>query len=141
MGDPVGIGPELICLALNRPEIYKVVRPLVIGDVRIMEASRKVTGTSHMIASINIPGAGRFKPGCIDVLNISNLDLKSVFWGHPTLASGRAMIDYINPLRVDHIITIEVPIEYLHRDKKSIVNQREVGQDTNAFSNALRGSL
>ncbi len=96
MGDPVGIGPELICLALNRPELYKVARPLVIGDVRIMEASRKVTGTTHVIASINIPCAGHFKPGCIDVLNISNLDLNSIFWGHPTLASGRAMIDYIN---------------------------------------------
>jgi 4-hydroxythreonine-4-phosphate dehydrogenase len=96
MGDPVGIGPELICLALNRPEIYNIVRPIVIGDVRIMEASRKITGTSHVIASVNIPGAGRYKPGCIDVLNVSNLDLKTVFWGHPTLASGRAMIDYIN---------------------------------------------
>ncbi|MCP4216169.1 MAG: type IV pilus twitching motility protein PilT [bacterium] len=52
-----------------------------------------------------------------------------------------AMIDYINTHRVDHIITIEDPIEYLHRDKKSIVNQREIGQDTNSFSSALRSSL
>ena len=52
-----------------------------------------------------------------------------------------AMIDYINTHRVDHIITIEDPIEYLHRDKKSIVNQREIGQDTNNFSAALRSSL
>lgn len=52
-----------------------------------------------------------------------------------------AMIDYINTHRVDHIITIEDPIEYLHRDKKSIVNQREIGQDTLQFSSALRSSL
>lgn len=52
-----------------------------------------------------------------------------------------AMIDYINTHRVDHIITIEDPIEYLHRDKKSIVNQREIGQDTIKFSSALRSSL
>jgi twitching motility protein PilT len=52
-----------------------------------------------------------------------------------------AMIDYINTRRVDHIITIEDPIEYLHRDKKSIVNQREIGQDTRAFAAALRSSL
>jgi twitching motility protein PilT len=52
-----------------------------------------------------------------------------------------AMIDYINTQRVDHIITIEDPIEYLHRDKKSIVNQREIGQDTNEFKSALRASL
>jgi len=52
-----------------------------------------------------------------------------------------AVIDHINTHRVDHIITIEDPIEYLHRDKKSIVNQREIGQDTNTFSLALRSSL
>ena len=52
-----------------------------------------------------------------------------------------AMIDNINTHRIEHIITIEDPIEYLHRDKKRIVNQREVGQDTIEFSNALRSSL
>jgi twitching motility protein PilT len=52
-----------------------------------------------------------------------------------------AIIDYINTQRVEHVITIEDPIEYLHRDKKSIVNQREIGQDTNNFSTALRSSL
>ncbi len=52
-----------------------------------------------------------------------------------------AMIDHINSIRVDHILTIEDPIEYLHRDKKSIVNQREIGSDTNNFSTALRSSL
>ncbi|MCK5056673.1 MAG: type IV pilus twitching motility protein PilT [Candidatus Aminicenantes bacterium] len=52
-----------------------------------------------------------------------------------------AMIDYINTHRIEHIITIEDPIEYLHRDKKSIINQREVGQDTNSFAAALRASL
>jgi twitching motility protein PilT len=52
-----------------------------------------------------------------------------------------AMIDYINSSRVEHIITIEDPIEYLHRDKKSIVNQREIGQDTESFAKALRASL
>jgi len=52
-----------------------------------------------------------------------------------------AMIDYINIHRVEHIVTIEDPIEYLHRDKKSIINQREVGSDTNDFTKALRSAL
>jgi len=52
-----------------------------------------------------------------------------------------AMINHINTHRIEHIITIEDPIEYLHRDKKSIINQREVGMDTNSFSNALRSAL
>ncbi len=52
-----------------------------------------------------------------------------------------AMINHINTHRIEHIITIEDPIEYLHRDKKSIINQREVGMDTNSFANALRSAL
>ncbi len=51
------------------------------------------------------------------------------------------MIDIINSTRSEHIITIEDPIEYLHTHKKSIVNQREVGQDTKSFSRALRSAL
>lgn len=52
-----------------------------------------------------------------------------------------AMIDFINSNRTEHIITIEDPIEFLHRDKKSIVNQREVGLDTRSFAAALRSAL
>jgi twitching motility protein PilT len=55
-----------------------------------------------------------------------------------TLAS---MIDLINSSRTEHIMTIEDPIEYLHRDKKSIINQREIGNDTESFSKALRQAL
>ena len=52
-----------------------------------------------------------------------------------------AMIDYINSHRCDHIMTIEDPIEFLHRDKKSIVNQREVETDTKSFAGALTSAL
>ncbi|OGU00244.1 MAG: type IV pili twitching motility protein PilT [Geobacteraceae bacterium GWB2_52_12] len=52
-----------------------------------------------------------------------------------------AMIDYINNQRTCNIITIEDPVEFLHRDNKSIISQREVGTDTPTFSAALKGSL
>ena len=55
-----------------------------------------------------------------------------------TLAS---MIDLINETRAVHIMTVEDPIEFLHRHKLAIVNQREVGQDTKTFSRALRQAL
>jgi twitching motility protein PilT len=52
-----------------------------------------------------------------------------------------AMIDNINSTRTEHIMTIEDPIEFLHRDKKSLVNQREVEVDTKNFAGALRSAL
>ena len=52
-----------------------------------------------------------------------------------------ALIDEINRTRPDHIITIEDPIEFLHRHKRCIVNQRELGPDATTFAEALRGAL
>jgi len=52
-----------------------------------------------------------------------------------------AMVDYINQRRAAHIVTIEDPIEYAFRDKRSVINQREVGFDTRSFSKALRAAL
>ena len=52
-----------------------------------------------------------------------------------------AMIDYINSTRTEHIMTIEDPIEFLHRDRKSLINQREVEVDTKSFSTSLRSAL
>ena len=52
-----------------------------------------------------------------------------------------AMIDYINETRSEHILTIEDPIEFVHKSKKSIIHQRELNQDTRSFANALKSSL
>lgn len=55
-----------------------------------------------------------------------------------TLAS---MIDYMNKTRANLILTLEDPIEYLHKHNKSIINQREIGNDSYSFANALRAAL
>lgn len=49
-----------------------------------------------------------------------------------------AMINYINSVKKSHIMTIEDPIEYIHEDKQSLINQREIGLDTESFNQALR---
>jgi twitching motility protein PilT len=52
-----------------------------------------------------------------------------------------AMVDHINETRADHILTIEDPIEFVHPNKKALVNQREIGTNTKNFANALRAAL
>jgi twitching motility protein PilT len=52
-----------------------------------------------------------------------------------------AMIDHINRARACHIITVEDPIEFMHKDRRSVVNQREIGFDAASFSTALRAAL
>ena len=80
-----------------------------------------------------------------EVLELCHLTKGMVLVTGPT-GSGKsttlcALIDYINRVREDHIITIEDPIEFYHYSKKSTVNQREIGTDVPSFSEALRRAL
>lgn len=52
-----------------------------------------------------------------------------------------AMIDYINASRGEHIITVEDPIEFVHKNKASLINQRQIGRDTRSFNAALKSAL
>lgn len=79
------------------------------------------------------------------VLNFCDADKGLVVVTGPT-GSGKsttlaAMIDYINDKRDAHLITIEDPVEFVHKDKKCHINQREVGTHTKGFKNALRAAL
>lgn len=61
--------------------------------------------------------------------------------GHGKSTTQASLIDIVNSEKKVHIVTIEDPVEFLHSSKKSVVDQREVGQDTRSFSNALRHVL
>jgi twitching motility protein PilT len=79
------------------------------------------------------------------VMDMCQLDKGLVVVTGPT-GSGKsttlaAMVDWINANRDDHIITIEDPVEFVHADKKCLINQREVGTQTKSFKSALRAAL
>lgn len=95
MGDPAGIGPEIILLSLSTPLIYKICKPVVIGDINILETAKKYTQSNLILSVIENPDKGIYKSGSIDVINLSNLDPESILPGKPNEESGRAMIDYI----------------------------------------------
>jgi len=79
------------------------------------------------------------------ILSLCNLSKGLVVVTGPT-GSGKsttlaALIDYINQTRAAHIITIEDPVEFVHPNKKSLINQRQVGEHTHSFKKALRAAL
>ena len=94
MGDPVGIGPEIIFKALASPLIYKTCKPLVVGDLGVLELAKKSTSSTLKIKDIKTPVSGTYKHGQVDVLCLSKLKDK-ISWGKPTVQTGTAMIKYI----------------------------------------------
>jgi twitching motility protein PilT len=79
------------------------------------------------------------------VINFAKLHRGLILCTGPT-GSGKsttlaALVDYVNTHRSDHIITIEDPIEFVHQNKKCLVNQREIGAHTESFAAALRSAL
>lgn len=84
--------------------------------------------------------------GLPPVLNAVSEENRGLILVTGTTGSGKsttlaAIVDHINQKRNCHIVTIEDPIEFLHKDKESFVTQREVDVDTRSFAEALRGSL
>jgi twitching motility protein PilT len=80
-----------------------------------------------------------------EILDLCGLPKGLVLVTGPT-GSGKSttlcgLIDHINRTRTDHIITIEDPLEFVHENKKCLINQREVGEHTSSFKDALRAAL
>ncbi len=95
MGDPVGIGPEIILLALREASIFDVCRPLVIGDAQRLKAAMQCVESHLAINTVKTPDNGLYKCGSIDVISLSKLDSIKTFWGKPTVQTGKAMVAYI----------------------------------------------
>jgi twitching motility protein PilT len=104
------------------------------GSVAIV--FRAISFNIPSLESLNLP----------PVLKKISMEERGLILVTGTTGSGKsstlaAMIDFINESRTSNIITVEDPVEFLHRDKKSIISQREVGFDTLSFAAALKGAL
>jgi twitching motility protein PilT len=125
----VDMGYEIHGLGRFRVNIYQQR-----GKIRI--ALRIVPYQIKGVQELNLPNV-------IEKISMENRGLILVTG---TTGSGKSttlasMIDIINSRKTCHVITIEDPIEFVHDDKKAIVDQREVGSDTGTFANALRSAL
>ncbi len=105
---------------------------------------RGATGVVFRVIPMKIQNLEELNlPKVLDIISneVRGLVLVTGVTGSGKSTTLATMIDSINNRRSDHIITVEDPIEFLHRDKRCIINQREIGTDARTFSEALRGAL
>jgi twitching motility protein PilT len=111
--------------------------------VNVFYQSRGIAAVFRVIPSNVIPLKDLKLPSI--VTDIANMRRGLVLVTGPT-GSGKSttlagMLDYINERRREHILTIEDPVEFVHKPKRCLINQRELGADTQSFTNALRAAL
>ncbi len=95
MGDPAGIGPEIIAKAIDSGEIFLSCRPVVVGDANVL---RKLVEEMHLSVSVrSIASCAEADPmdGKLDVLDLGLVDISRHAWGKPDASSGNAVVGYI----------------------------------------------
>ncbi|GAM11274.1 4-hydroxythreonine-4-phosphate dehydrogenase [Geobacter sp. OR-1] len=95
MGDPTGVGPEIIAKALAEPSVQKICRPLVLGDRKAMERGIAVTGLPLRLETVSDLPPDFPEPDVCYLREISQLGAKDLGYGRPTPATGNAMYLYI----------------------------------------------
>lgn len=95
MGDPVGVGPEIMVQALSDPAVYQGCRPLVLGDLPALTRACQELTPELTLRPVQDSSQGLYQAGTIDLLAISHLSPDDLNHSHPSAAGGRAMVSYI----------------------------------------------
>ena len=120
MGDAAGVGPEVIVKALADVEIYRIARPLVYGDAKMMERAVHIVGAKVHCHAVERPADGHYEEGTIDVVDLANLPADLPF-AQVDGRAGRAAYEYIERACADAmhrsihaIVTAPLNKEALH---------------------------
>ena len=133
MGDPAGIGPEIILKALTDRTVMAACRPLVIGNRGVLEQARGISGFQGAIRTVASPEEGRLTLGTVDLLDLDNVDLESLQVGAVQGMGGRAAFDYLERAvrlavsgMVDAVTTAPLNKESLRAAKIDFIGHTEI---------------
>lgn len=95
VGDPGGIGPEIVVKALSDPTLYQVCRPLVIGDYDVVNDALKQSGLGAKLRLADRPGDARYHVGTVNICGVQSVDVGAILMGQPQASCGKAAFSYI----------------------------------------------
>lgn len=95
LGDPAGVGPEIILKSLREADIYEISRPLVIGDRMALERATEAAGGASKLNVVKSPAEGTYELGTVDLYDVGSPDLEGLEWGKVQDFAGRAAFRYV----------------------------------------------
>jgi 4-hydroxythreonine-4-phosphate dehydrogenase len=129
MGDPAGIGPEIVVKTLSKPAIYTLCKPLIVGDLNLLQKTAKELKLNQTFRQLAFPRNANGEIGTIDVIDLKNVDMTTLKIGMISAEAGRASLDYVEKavkyaLRGDAQAIVTAPI-----NKKAIqqAGSRHIG--------------
>lgn len=144
LGDPAGVGPEIIVKSLNIAEIYELCRPVVIGDVAVLEQAMKFCGVKLAVNKIAAPVEGKYTFGSIDVIDLANVDTARLEIGKVQAMGGQAAFAYIKKTtelalakEIDAMATTPINKESLKAAKVNYIGHTEILEDLTRTKNPL----
>ena len=133
MGDPAGIGPEIVAKALAEPKVFEAAECVIIGDKKVMEQAIEITGVDLKVETIKEPEEGKFEAGILNLIDLDNIDMDQFAFGKVSGMCGKAAYDYIaesirlaNEGRADAVATTPINKEALKAGEINFIGHTEI---------------
>lgn len=133
MGDPAGIGPEIVAKALAEPKVFEAAKCVIIGDKKVMEQAIGITGVDLKVETIKEPEEGKFEGGILNLIDLDNIDMDQFAFGKVSGMCGKAAYDYIaesirlaNEGRADAVATTPINKEALKAGEINFIGHTEI---------------
>ena len=133
MGDPAGIGPEIVARTIDDKEIFNIARCIVIGDRKIMEKAIQIVGADLKIHVTDNPAEGDYSEGVLNLIDLDNINMDQFEYGKVSAMCGQAAYDYIAKSieitmsgQADAVATTPINKESLHAAEVPFIGHTEI---------------
>lgn len=133
MGDPAGIGPEIVAKSIADKATFDVARCIVIGDKKVMEKTIEIVGADLKVNVVDSPADGDYSYGVLNMIDLDNIDMSRFEYGKINAMCGQAAFDYIKKSieitmdkQADAVATTPINKESLHAAEVDFIGHTEI---------------
>ncbi|MGB9661641.1 MAG: 4-hydroxythreonine-4-phosphate dehydrogenase PdxA [Moorellaceae bacterium] len=143
LGDPAGVGPEIVVKALAKAEIYEVTNPVIIGEKKVLERALELTGLELKLNPVDAPREGKYEWGTIDFIDLKNLEAE-IPVGQVNPLAGKAAFEFIKKAielalndEIDGVATAPINKEAIHGAGINFIGHTEMFSELTGSKNTL----
>ncbi|MCF0140932.1 MAG: 4-hydroxythreonine-4-phosphate dehydrogenase PdxA [Mogibacterium sp.] len=133
LGDPAGIGPEIVARSIADKELFAITNCIVVGDRKIVEKAIEITGEDLRVKVVEDPADGDYSEGVLNMIDLDNIDMDKFEYGKVSAMCGKAAFEYIEKSiqitmegKADAVATTPINKEALHAAEINYIGHTEI---------------